>query len=299
MSETSRRDFLKSTVTATVLAGTGNMVAAQTTRRSATDLVNVGNSGVRVTRLAFGTGTFGGRLAREMGQENFTHLIRYAYDRGIRFFETSEGYGGGLVPQMLSTALKGLPRDSYRLMTKYDVRGADDPPAKIDRFRKDLNSDQIDILLLHGQRSPKWPEETRPIQDAFSEAKSKKIISAHGASIHGLQGLSACPGNQWLDVALLRLNHVGIRMDTPDLRDTDARGDVNQVVAQAKRIRGQGTGVLGMKLIGEGQFTKPEDREASIRFVMGLGVVDAVTIGFTRIGQIDEAIERITRALNG
>jgi predicted aldo/keto reductase-like oxidoreductase len=233
-----------------------------------------------------------------MGQEDFTRLVRYAYDQGIRFFETAEAYGGGMVPQMLGTALKGLPRDSYRLMTKYSVRGTDEPQAKIDRFRKDLNSDQIDILLIHAQRSPKWPDETKRVQDAFSVAKSKKIISAHGASIHGLQGLSACPGNQWLDVALLRLNHAGVRMDTPNLRDTDARGDVNQVVAQAKKIRGQETGILGMKLIGEGQFTKPEDREASIRFVMGLGVVDAVTIGFTKTKEIDEAIVRINRALN-
>jgi hypothetical protein len=289
---------LKSTVTATVLAGTGNVVTAQTARKSATDLVHVGNSGVRVTRLAFGTGTHGGHLLREMGQENVTRLIRYAYERGVRFFETSEDYGGGLMPQMLGTALKGLPRDSYRLMTKYNVRRSGEPTARIDRFRKDLNSDQIDILLLHGQRSPTWPEDTRRIQDAFSEAKSKKIISAHGASIHGLQALAGCPGNQWLDVALLRLNHAGVRMDTPDLRETDARGDVNQVVARAKTIRGQGTGVLGMKLIGEGQFTKPEDREASIRFVMGLGVVDAVTIGFLTTGEIDEALDHITRALN-
>jgi len=298
MSQTSRRDFLKSTVTASVLAGTAKVIPAQARRRSATDLVNVGNSGVSVTRLAFGTGTFGGRQVREMGQEPFTRLVRHAYDRGIRFFETSENYGGGLVPQMLAVALKGLPRDSYRLMTKYDVRAGDDPRAKIDRYRKDLNSDRIDILLLHGQRSPRWPELTQSIRDVFSDAKSKKIISAHGVSIHGLQGLSACPGNQWLDVALLRLNHNGARMDTPELQDTDARGDVNLVVAQARKIRGQGTGVLGMKLIGEGQFTQPEDREASIRFVMGLGVVDAVTIGFTSIQHIDEALERIDRALN-
>ena len=112
-------------------------------------------------------------------------------------------------------------------------------------------------------------------------------------------GRPAFPGNKWLDVALLRVNHAGVRMDTPDLGDADALGDVDRVVAQAKKIHAQGTGVLGMKLVGEGQFTKPEQREATMNFVMKLGTVDAVTIGFKSTAEIDEAMERMGRALNG
>jgi 1-deoxyxylulose-5-phosphate synthase len=294
MARVTRRDFLRTSLAGTLLAGAGKAFPAA--KKAATDWVTLGNSGVKVTRLAFGTGTFGGRVQRELGQEGFNRLVRYAYDQGIRFFETAEAYTG--MPAMLGTALKGLPRDSYRLMTKYAVRGSEDPQAKLDRFRKDLNTEYIDILLMHCMRSPTWREDTKPVQDGLSEAKSKKVILAHGASVHGLQGLAGFPGYKWLDVALLRINHAGVRMDNNDLRDTDTLGDVNQVVAQAKKIHGQGTGVLGMKLVGEGRFTNADDREAAMKFVMGLGAVDAVTIGHKSTAEIDESIERMNRILN-
>jgi aryl-alcohol dehydrogenase-like predicted oxidoreductase len=294
MPQATRRYFLRTGLAGTLLAGTGVTAFAQ--KRSATDWVTLGKSGVQVTRLAFGTGTFSGRVQRDLGQDQFTRLVRYAYDHGIRFFETADDYRD--MQQMLAVALKGIPRDSYRLMTKFGASPNTDVPAKVDSLRKDLNSEYIDILLMHALRSPQWPAQTRAVQDGLSEAKSKKSILAHGASVHGLQGLSAFPGNQWLDVALMRMNHAGVRMDTPDLTDTDALGDVNQVVSQAKKIHAQGTGVLAMKLIGEGQFTRPEQREASMNFVMKLGAVDAVTIGYKSAAEIDEAMERMNRALN-
>jgi 1-deoxyxylulose-5-phosphate synthase len=295
MARVSRRDFLKSGLLTTALAATGSAIPAWGAKRSATDWVTLGNSGVKVTRLAFGTGTFGGRVQHELGQEQFTRLVRHAYDRGIRFFETAEAYS---TPQMLSTALKGIPRDSYRLMTKYSRRGDEDPMARIDGFRRDLNTDYFDILLIHCLRSPNWPEETRRYQDAFDEAKSKKIILAHGVSIHGLQALAPVTGVKWLDVALLRINHAGVRMDTPETRDTEALGDVSKVTAAANTLHQQGTGVLAMKLVGESQFTRPEQREAAMQFVMHLGAVDAVTIGYKSPAEIDEAMERMDRALN-
>ncbi len=291
-----RRDFLKSSVAATVLGGVSGVVSAAPEKRSATDWVMLGKSGVRVTRLAFGTGSYGGSVQRALGQEQFTRLVRHAYDRGIRFFETADAYTG--MPQMLAEALKGIPRDSYRLMTKYRLRDKDGPKATIDRFRKDLNSEYFDILLMHCVRSARWREELKPVQDAFSEAKEKKVILAHGASVHGLLPLRAFPGYQWLDVALMRVNHTGTRMDTLQTRDTDDVGNVEEVVSHAKKIHAQGTGVLGMKLIGEGSFKKPEEREAAMKFVMGLGAIDAVTIGYKSTAEIDEAIERMNRALN-
>ena len=296
MPQTTRRDFLKSGLAATVLAGTGATIPAKAAKRSASDWVTLGNSDVKVTRLAFGTGTFGGRVQRELGQETFTRLVRYAYDHGIRFFETAEAYTG--MPQMLGIALKGLPRDSYRLMTKYPMGPSDNPQGRIDKFRRDLNTEYLDILLMHGLRNPQWPEQTKAVQDLFSENKANKVIRAHGASVHGLQPLAKFPGNRWLDVALIRINHNGTRMDTPALTDTNDLGNVDEVVGHARKIHAQGTGVLGMKLCGEGQFTTPELREASMKFVMGLGVVDACTIGYKSTAEIDEAIERMNRVLN-
>ena len=135
-------------------------------------------------------------------------------------------------------------------------------------------------MLMHCVRTPTWPEDLKRLEDAFEEAKSKKIMTAHGASCHGLQALREFPGMQWLDVALLRMNHNGVRMDTLQMRDTDDVGDVNEVVAHAKKIKEQGTGLLGMKLIGEGRFTNAEDRARAIKFAFDTGGVDAVTIGF-------------------
>jgi hypothetical protein len=132
----------------------------------------------------------------------------------------------------------------------------------------------------------------------LSESKSKKVILSHGASVHGLLPLRAFPGMTWLDVALLRINHKGVKMDTLQQRDSNDLGDVSEVAAHAKKIHAQGTGVLGMKLVGEGQFTTPEDRDASMKFAFGLGAVDAVTIGFKSTAEVDEAIERMGRVLN-
>jgi aryl-alcohol dehydrogenase-like predicted oxidoreductase len=265
-------------------------------KRSATDWVTLGNSGVKVTRLALGTGTFGGRVQRELGQEQFTRIVRHAYDRGIRFFETADAYKG--MPQMLAEALKGIPRDSYRLMTKFRLNTTDDPNATIDRFRKDLNSEYFDILLLHCVRTPDWPEQFKPLRDVFSEAKEKKIIKAHGASCHGLLPLRRFPETGWLDVALMRINHNGTKMDTLQQRDSNEKGDVKEVFTHVKEIHARGTGVLGMKLMGEGQFTNPEDRDASLRMVIKSGAVDAMTIGFKSTAEVDEAIERINKQLN-
>jgi predicted aldo/keto reductase-like oxidoreductase len=297
MAQSTRRDFLKAGLAGAVLSGVGGPAAlAQTGKRLATDWVTLGKSNVKVTRLAFGTGTFSGRVQRELGQPEFTRLVRYAYDRGIRFFETAESYRG--MPEMLSIALKGVPRDSYKLMTKYSTPASGDPTLKIDQFRKQLNSEYIDILLLHCLRPPSWKEDYGSLQDGFSEAKNKKVILAHGASVHGLPALRTFPGNQWLEIAMIRMNHNGTKMDTAELRDVDSPGDVNEVVAHTKKVHAQGMGVISMKLVGEGRFTRAEDRDAAMKFAMNLGCVDSVTIGFKNTAEIDEAIDRMNRVMN-
>jgi aryl-alcohol dehydrogenase-like predicted oxidoreductase len=296
MGHFTRRDFLKTGLTAAVLTTGAGAIAKAASKRSATDLVTLGRSGVQVTRLAFGTGTYSGRVQRDLGQDEFTRLVRHAYDRGIRFFETAESYRG--MPEMLGIALKGVPRDSYKLMTKYSVHADDDPSAKIDMYRKQMNSDYFDILLLHCVRKPSWPDDMARLRDGFSEAKSKKVILAKGASVHGLPALRTFPGNEWLDIAMIRMNHNGTKMDTPETGDVEAFGNVDEVVAHTKKVHAQGAGVISMKLVGEGRFTKPEDRDAAMKFAMNLGAVDSVTIGYKNTAEIDEAIERMNRVMN-
>jgi hypothetical protein len=298
VTELTRREFIAGTVVAGIAAGSvGAQVAAAATRKTAADWVPLGNSGVKVTRLAFGTGSWSGRVQRELGQEGFTRLVRHAYDQGIRFFESADAYSE--MHEMLAIALRGIPRESYRLMTKCRVRGSEDAQSAIDRFRTELGTDYLDILLLHCVRVPNWAEETKALRDGFAEAKEKKIIHAHGASCHGLLPLRAfTPNAEWLDVALLRVNPFGAKMDTLKPGDTDDLGDVDEVVGHIKTIRATGTGVIGMKIIGEGQFKTPEQRDASIKFVTKLGTVDAITIGYKSPAEIDEAIERMNTHLN-
>jgi 1-deoxyxylulose-5-phosphate synthase len=295
MSRTSRREFL--------IAGLGAAAAlrsgAQTgTKRLATDWVTLGKSGVKVTRLAFGTGTMGGRVQRELGQDGFTRLVRYAYDSGVRFFETADTYGG--MHEMLGIALKGLRRDSYRLMSKYRTPNQGDPLPKLDLYRKQLNTDYLDIMLLHCVRPATWDTDYRDMQDAFQEAKHRQVILSHGASVHGLPALRKFPGNRFLEVAMIRMNHNGTRMDVDS--DVEPRGSaigsVSEVVEHTKKVHAQGMGVVSMKLVGEGRFTSSDDREAALRHTMNLGCVDSVTIGFKSTAEIDEAIERMNRVMN-
>jgi predicted aldo/keto reductase-like oxidoreductase len=182
-------------------------------------------------------------------------------------------------------------------MTKYNTRDRENPQATIDRLRSDLGTEYVDIMLLHCVRSPQWSNDMKRLRDQFSEAKEKKIMLAHGASVHGLPALRTFPGNKWLDIAMIRMNHKGTRMDTPNTRDTDELGNVSEVVQHTKQVHRQGAGVISMKLVGEGQFTRPEDRDAALKFAMNLGAVDSVTLGYKSVAEIDEAIERMNRAL--
>jgi aryl-alcohol dehydrogenase-like predicted oxidoreductase len=290
----SRRDFLKAGVAATALPA---LCAADTgSKKAATDWVTLGKSNVKVTHLAMGTGTHSGAQQRHLGQAEFTRLVRYAYDSGIRFFETADAYHA--MPEMLAVALKGIPRDSYRLMTKYDVHHSEDPMAAVHRLNAALGAEYVDIMLLHCLRSPAWPEETKHLQDAFQEAKEKKLILAHGASVHGKQALANFPGHPFMDVAMIRMNHNGTRMDTPSLQDIDDKGDVPFVVDHMQRTKAGGAGIISMKLVGEGQFTNADDRQAAVNFAFRKAGVDCVTIGFGSTSEVDEAIKRISTALN-
>ncbi len=292
MSRFTRREFLKTGIAAGTFAIAGSLpLIAQ--RRTATDLVTLGRSGVKVTRLAFGTGSFSGKVQRELGQEQFTRLVRYAYDYGIRFFETAESYGE--MHKMLGVALKGIPRDSYQLMSKVTTREGVNPQQKFDELRKLANTEYFDIMLLHWQHTPTWPSDTASWQDAFLEAESKKVFVSHGASVHGLPALRKVPGNKWLEIAMIRMNHKGKSMDA-EVPDVPEPGNVPEVVSHVKEVRKEGMGVISMKLAGEGTFNR-EDRQKAMKFAFVNAGVDCVTVGYKNTGEIDEAIENLNLAL--
>jgi 1-deoxyxylulose-5-phosphate synthase len=292
VSHHSRREFLKTGLAAGAIAVTGRL-ALSAARQTATDWVTLGKSGVKVTRLALGTGSFSGQVQRDLGQDGFTKLVRHTYDNGVRFFETAESYGE--MHRMLGVALKGIPRDSYRLMSKVTTRQGVNPQEKFDELRKLANTEYFDIMLLHWQHTATWPSDTTRWQDGILEAQSKEIIVSHGASVHGLPALRQVPGNKWLDIAMIRMNHKGTKMDAEDY-NTDGLGDVTEVVSHVQRVRKEGMGVISMKLAGEGTFNR-EDRKAAMRFAFRNAGVDCVTVGYKNTVEIDEAIENLNLAL--
>ena len=291
MARYSRRDFIRTTLATGALVSTGTLPLLAAGAK-ATDWVTLGKSGVKVTRLAFGTGSRGGSVQRNLGQQQFNSLVRHAYDQGIRFFETSDTYDE--MHRMLGIALRGIPRDSYRLMSKVTTDSGD-PQRRFDDLRTQANTEYFDIMLMHVQQTATWPTDSARWQEAILQAQSRKIIISRGASIHGLPALRQVPGNKWLQVAMIRMNHNGTRMDNEDNSWND-RGSVPEVVSHVRQARSAGLGVISMKLIGEGVFNH-EDRQAAMRYAFQNAGVDCVTVGYKSPAEVDEAIANLNAAL--
>ena len=293
MNPLSRREFLKASLAVGTMSGVGTLPLRAAPSR-ATDAVTLGKSGMQVTRLAFGTGTNNGYIQAALGQQEFTRLIHYAYDCGIRFFETAESYS---TPAMLGEALKGIPRESYQLMNKVTTDEGVDPRERFDEMRRISQTEYFDIMLLHWQHTPEWVAKTGRWQDGILEAQSKKIIRTRGASVHGLPALRQMPGNKWLEVAMIRMNHNGTSMDGPTWKDSNYPADVDEVVAHVKQVKKDGMGVISMKLVGAGAFVRHEDRQAAMRFAFKNAGIDCATVGFKSTQEIDEAIDNMNVAL--
>ena len=293
----SRRRFFQTTATfaGAALLPAGGLLAAEKVKRTAVDQVTLGKTGIKLSRLGIGTGSNSGQVQRDLGREGFNKLLRYAYDQGITYIDTAQNYQ---THDWIRDAIKGLPREKLYIQTK--MPGAPEKPLEVlDRYRKELGVDYLDAVLSHYATKHEWDEERRRVLDALEEAKEKKIIRAKGVSCHGLPALTRATEVSWVDVHLVRLNPQGRHIDGPTF-EWNAKGGENtlpEVVKEIKLMRAKGRGIIGMKIIGNGDFTKPEDREKSIRYAMQCGLLDAVVIGFKSTAEIDEAIERMNLAL--
>jgi 1-deoxyxylulose-5-phosphate synthase len=292
----SRRQFLERSAAA---AGTlllpsrswaGPKAAA---KRTAVDQVALGKTGLKLSRLGFGTGSNSGNVQFALGQETFTKLIRYAYDQGITYLDCAQSYR---TFEWIKGAIKGLPREKLFLQSK--VPGQPDQVlAAIDRHRKVFDTDYVDSLLIHCMVKDRWTDEWKRIMDAFDEAKEKKWIRAKGVSCHSLPALRTATASNWTEVHLVRVNPQAKHIDGMDPSWEKPGRDLTPVLAELQTMRAKGRGVIGMKIIGNGDFTQPEDREKSIRFAMSRPELDAVVIGFKSTAEIDEAIRRMNQAL--
>lgn len=296
----SRRQFLEKTALATGVAALASAGLGQATapaiaalKRTASDLVPLGNLGLKVSRLGIGLGSSNGQQQAAAGQEAFNRFIRHAYDQGITMYDTAGNYR---TFNMMGPALKGLPRD--RIFVQSKIEQPDNILQKIDDQRKSFNTDYVDSMLVHIQIRENWTETWKRAMDDFSAAQEKQWIKARGVSCHSLPALRASIATDWTQVHLVRVNPQGIRIDSEQVvMDTRGTNDITPVLAELKKMKQKHRGVIGMKIFGGGQFRTEADREKSLRYVMDMPEIDSVIIGFSSTDEMDQGIRLMNKVL--
>ncbi len=286
MSEVSRRDFLAGITAAAGVAALGGRFAlgAEPAKiKKGADLVKLGRTGIQPTVLGLGTGTVGGSQQRKLGFDEFTKLVRYGLDRGIRYIDTADSYK---THPYVRRALEGVPRDKYFIQTKTFSRDAKRVQADIERYLKELNTDYVDTLLMHCMQKGGWPADMRPAMDVLDQAKKKGQVRAVGFSCHNWDPLVSGVDTDWPDVQLVRINPFDDKMD----------GEHEKVAPLIKKAHDKGRGIIGMKIYGETGLGSREKRLESLKYVFKLGCIDCFTIGFTSAKQLDETLELIEEA---
>ena len=297
----SRREFM-TTLTAgagTLLLGKYSFAIPPIIPDASTDpfrIITLGKSGLKTTLIGMGTGFNGYNRSSAItraGKSVATTVIRNAYEKGIRYFDCADTYGTHPFTQ---EALKGIPRESYTIGTKIWVGQGGIPEAErpdanivVDRFRKELNTDYLDLVQIHCMTSPDWTTQYKNQMDILEDLKAKKVIRAHGVSVHSLEAMEAAAASPWVDIVHVRINPYGEAMD---------KKDPALVIPVIEKLHKSGKGVIGMKLIGNGKFRNDSEKiDASLKYVLGLGTVDMIIVGFELPEQIDNYTTRVTRAL--
>jgi len=286
-----RREFLVRTATAAGVAWLSSQsvfkaIADQTLPQkfTASDTVTLGGTGIKTSRLAMGTGTVGvGHHSHQtaLGVQGLSDLLLNGYDKGLRFFDAADSYGSH---PHVAEALKHVKRDQVTVLTKSWARDAAGMRADLDRFRKELGTDYLDICLMHCVTEADWTDRFRGAMDALSEAKQKGIIRAHGCSCHSIDALRAAAKSSWVEVDLARINPIGAVMDA----------DPATVVGVLKEMKASGKALVGMKILGAGALTKRQDE--AIKYALSLNLLDAFTIGAESKQEQEDLIRRIAAA---
>jgi len=297
-SQLTRRQFLIKTVAAgagSVLLGKTALGFSSPTTGITADpfrIVTLGKSGLKSTFLGMGTGFNGNNRSSNITRAGVAEsIIRQAYEKGLRFFDCADSYG---THPFTAAALKGVPRESYILSSKMWVGPGGIPEPErpgadvvVDRFRKELNTDYLDLVQLHCMTDAKWTDKQKKQMDILENLKARKIIRAHGVSVHSLEAMEAAAENPWIDVIHVRINPFGEVMD---------KSNPSAVVPVIAKLHNAGKGVIGMKLIGNGNFKNDSEKiDASLKYVLGLGTVDMIIVGFELPEQIDNYIERVRK----
>lgn len=286
-----RREFLVRTATAagavwlsskSILKSLAEQTLSQ--KFSASDTVTLGSTGIKTSRLAMGTGTVGtGHHSHQtaLGVRGLSDLLLNGYDHGLRFFDAADSYGSH---PHVAEALKHVPRDKVTVLSKSWARDANGMRADLDRFRKELGTDYLDVCLMHCVTEADWTDRFRGAMDVLSEAKLKGIIRAHGCSCHSIEALHAAAKSPWVEIDLARINPVGAIMDA----------DPATVVSVLKEMKSAGKAVVGMKILGQGALRERQDE--GIKYALSLGLLDAFTIGAENKQEQEDLIRRISAA---
>jgi aryl-alcohol dehydrogenase-like predicted oxidoreductase len=280
-----RRDFLARTafgLGSTWITSRAIAAAPLSKKFSASDTVQLGKTGIHTSRLAMGTGTNGfGHTSRQSatGVKTLSALLLNGYDNGLRFFDSADAYGSH---PHVAEALKSVKRDQVTVLTKSWTRDPKGLRADLDRFRRELGTDYIDVMLLHCLTEADWTERYKGAMDVLSEAKQKGIIRAHGVSCHSIEALRAAAKSPWVDVDLVRINPIGAHMDA----------DPDTVVGVIREMKAAGKGVIGMKILGQGEMRNRQDE--ALKFALGLGLLDSFTIGAENSREQEDLIRRIS-----
>jgi aryl-alcohol dehydrogenase-like predicted oxidoreductase len=251
---------------------------------AASDQVTLGKTGIQTSRLAMGTGTVGsGHHSHQtaLGIDGLSRLLLNGYDQGLRFFDSADSYGSH---PHVAEALKHVPRDKVTVLTKTWARDASSARADLDRFRRELGTDHLDICLMHCLTEPDWTDRYKGVMDVLSEAKEKGVIRAHGCSCHSIEALRTATKSSWVEVHLVRINPVGSFMDS----------DPDTVVSVIKEMRAAGKGIIGMKILGQGDLRNRQDE--ALNFALSLNLLDAFTIGAESKTEQEDLIRRIAAA---
>ena len=286
-----RRDFLVRSATAAGAAWLSsqsvlNALAEQTLSQkfNAHDTVTLGSTGIKTSRLAMGTGTVGfdhHSHQSSLGVKGLSDLLLNGYDHGLHFFDAADSYGSH---PHVAEALKHVKRDQVTVLTKTFSRDPKAARADLDRFRRELGTDYLDVCLIHCVTEGDWTERYRGVMDVLSEAKQKGIIRAHGVSCHSVQALRAAAKSSWVEVDLARINPIGAEMDA----------DPATVVSVLKEMKAAGKAVVGMKILGQGALRTRQDE--AIKYALSLGVLDAFTIGAESKQEQEDLVRRIAAA---
>ena len=266
------------------LAARAHALPAWSRKFTAADTVTLGKTDITTSRLAMGTGTVGsGHHSHQtaLGVKGLSDLLLNGHDNGLRFFDAADAYGSH---PHVAEALKHIPRDKVTVLTKTWARDPAEARADLDRFRRELGTDYLDICLMHCLTEGDWTERYKGVMDVFSEAKEKGTIRAHGCSCHSIEALRAAAKSPWVEVDLVRINPIGSHMDA----------DPDTVVSVLREMKAAGKGIVGMKILGQGDLRGRQDE--ALKYALSLGVLDAFTIGAESKAEQEDLIHRIAAA---